>query len=503
MEMLSFFKGKEEENQQDNSYLFKNMLEYNIGFYKFVGNILSENNDIYNKLCDKNFPKFDIDKITSNIFRDLINADYPFLFVFDSDYFENIINKEVKRTPSFKYLKNKVISLLESINGKGHRNDIIDLFNNMMSSFFLSVSDAIKVKLYNNCVENDETEKKGYGVKTEGEGNYFEKEIEKYYFYFTDSIVSAVTIAYLMTFSAKINYLKETPDEFYTILEKMLKETTDMDLVYKKGNELLENLYFSDYSYIENIEALKIFIKMINSLDFINKDDRINDYLSRFGKLEPIAFLRKAAVDQFYMNDDELKNVIAHLIKNSSFNSMKELFGQLGLINIYIKQYKSTYKIAKLSNEKDKYLKGDFSNLKYEATNKQSLENIHTGTEFEKYLVKLFKDMGYEAKHTGKAGDQGCDLLLKKNNKSYCVQAKYYTSNLDNTPVQEIIGSLKHYNGDKGVVITNSSFTSGAYELAKSNDVILINGRKLQKLINYLYSDNDINRDILDEIDYL
>ena len=306
-----------------------------------------------------------------------------------------------------------------------------------------------------------------------------------------------------MIVSDKINSITKENDEFYTIMKNMLNETSDIELVYKNGYELFENLYSFDYRYIEDINSFKIFVKMIDSLDFSYKDDKLSEYLNTFGNLKPNDFLRKAAVDQIYMNDNQVKDVIAYIIKNSSFNSLSELFSQLGLINSYIDNYKSTYKRMELVHKREQYLKGDFSNLKEEEKNKQSLENIHTGTEFEKYLVKLFKDMGYEVKHTGKAGDQGCDLLVKKNDKTYCVQAKYYTSNLNNTPIQEIIGSLKYYNGDQGVVVTNSSFTSGACELARSSEVILIDGRKLQKLINYLYSDNDINRDILDDIDYL
>ena len=502
--MFNFFKVKEiEKDDQSNSYLLTNMKQYNIGFYKFAGNILSENNDIYNKLNDNSFPRFDISKITKDIFQDVINEDFPFLSLFRYDYFENIINENLKYTNAFKYLKDKEISLLKSVNHGGRHKDLADLFDSNLANFFLKVDELIKVKMFNNCLANYENEKYGYGVKTENEGNYFEKQIVKYYFYFSDSIVSAATIAYLMSLSVKINSLKEHKHEFYIIIENMLKETSDIELVYKKGYELLENLYSQDFHYLEDINAFKIFVKMINSSNFINKDGKLNEYLNKFSQLKPSYFLRKAAVDQLYMNDDQLKNVIAYLMKNSSFESMNSLFKELGQINSYIDNYKSSYTTSKLSQEKEQYLKGDFSNLKAEENNKQSLENIHTGTEFEKYLVKLFKDMGYETEHTGKAGDQGCDLLIKKNDKTYCIQAKYYTSDLDNTPVQEIIGSLKYYNGNQGIVITNSSFTSGAYELARSNNVILIDGRKLQKLINYLYSDNDVNRDILEDIDYL
>ena len=494
------FKKVIKENNLNNLYLLNNIKHYNIDFYKFVSNILCENDKIYKRLFDNNFPKFDIDKISKNIFEDIINHERPFLYGFNYIYFENLINKEIKKTPAFKYLKNKMVGLLEIINGKGRRRGIMDLFNNNISSFFLKVDDLIKVKLYNNCIANYETEKKGYGVKLGREEKYYEKEIVKYYFYFIDSIVSSATIAYLMFLSNKINLLKEKNDEFYTILEKMLQEINDMELVYKKGYELLENLYLTEYAYIEDENSFKIFIKMIDSLSFVNK---CNDYLNHFSNLGLQNFVRKVATEQIYMNDEQLKNVIAYLVKNSSFESTKKLFEQLALMDIYISDYKLIYKKSQLLKEKSQYLKGDFSNLKNEEMNNYLLENIHSGTDFEKYLVKLFKDMGYEVKHTGKAGDQGCDILLKKNDKTYCVQAKYYKNDLDNTPVQEIIGSLKYYNGDKGVVITNSSFTPGAHELARINGVILINGRKLQKLINYLHYDNDINRDILDEIEYL
>ena len=155
-------------------------------------------------------------------------------------------------------------------------------------------------------------------------------------------------------------------------------------------------------------------------------------------------------------------------------------------------------KFAKKVKQYD--LSGNFINLKENAEIKKEYYSIQTGIEFEKFLTKLFQRCGYETEHTGKAGDQGCDLTLKKNNYTYCVQAKYYSNTLDNTPVQEIVGSLKFYNGDRGVVITNSDFTVGAQKLAKSNNVILIDGRKLEKIIEYLLNANDYKKDILKEL---
>lgn len=505
--MFDFLKAKKSnsnaQNNENNVYLLKNMKDYNVGFYRFAGSILSENNDAYIKLCDSNFPKFDIVGMVNLFFKDVINSDSPFTYTFSYSYFENIINKEMKNTYAFKCFKLKQISLLKSINPGGKQKDIMFLFNNNLFKFFIKVDEVLKTKIYNNCIANFEDEKYDYGVGTYEEGSYSERQLVNYYFYFMDSVMSAAAIAYLMSISIRINSAKSSRNEFYTIIENMLKETKDIELVYKKGYELLENVYSMDFRYLEDENAFKLFVKMIDSYNFADKDDKTTEYLSKFGALPPSMFLRKAAVDQMYMSDDELKNTIAYLTKNTEHESMEKLFEQLSLSNIYIDNYKKKYRESKVLAEKEKFLKGDFSSLKEEENNKQSLKNIRTGTEFEKYLVKLFKDMGYEAKHTGKAGDQGCDLILKKGDTKYCVQAKYYKTPLDNTPVQEIIGSLKHYDGNRGVVVTNSTFTSGAYELAKSNNVILINGNKLQKLINYLYSENDVNRDILDDIDYL
>ena len=50
--------------------------------------------------------------------------------------------------------------------------------------------------------------------------------------------------------------------------------------------------------------------------------------------------------------------------------------------------------------------------------------------------------------------------------------------------------SLKYYNANQGVVITNSEFTPGAEELAKANNVILIDGKDLKKLADFTFEEN-------------
>ena len=47
-----------------------------------------------------------------------------------------------------------------------------------------------------------------------------------------------------------------------------------------------------------------------------------------------------------------------------------------------------------------------------------------SGPQFEAYLAPLFRHEGYEVRRTGRAGDQGCDLLLEKDGHRIACQAK-------------------------------------------------------------------------------
>ena len=242
--MFRYF--KKEEIKEDNLYLLDKIKQYNICFYELVGNILSENNDIYINLYDSNCPKFDIATMVTDIFEDVIDTNSSFSSLVNYGYCKNMIEKNLKNTLAFKYIKNKQINLIRTINHGGRHSDIVNLFNRNLLNFVLKVDELIKVKLFNNCIANYEDEKYGYGIKHDNEGEYFEEKMANYYFYFTDSFVSAAAIAYLMIVSDKINSITKENDEFYTIMKNMLNETSDIELVSKNGYELFENLYSFD-----------------------------------------------------------------------------------------------------------------------------------------------------------------------------------------------------------------------------------------------------------------
>ena len=106
-----------------------------------------------------------------------------------------------------------------------------------------------------------------------------------------------------------------------------------------------------------------------------------------------------------------------------------------------------------------------------------------TGVEFEGFISKLLKDLGYtDIRGTAVTGDQGADIIARKGDKTVLIQAKRYYKPVGNKAVQEIVGALKYYNGDEGWVVTNSTFTPGAKTLAQKNNIKLIDGQELSTL---------------------
>lgn len=101
--------------------------------------------------------------------------------------------------------------------------------------------------------------------------------------------------------------------------------------------------------------------------------------------------------------------------------------------------------------------------------------DLMTGNEFEYAIAELFKKMGYFAVVTKASGDQGIDIIAKKEGRKFGIQTKCYGSKVTNTAVQETVAGIVYYECDRGIVITNNHFTPSAIELAGKNNIILWN----------------------------
>jgi hypothetical protein len=127
-----------------------------------------------------------------------------------------------------------------------------------------------------------------------------------------------------------------------------------------------------------------------------------------------------------------------------------------------------------------------------------------TGLQFEGFLAGLLSRMGYSEITLTPANDQGGDLpCISPDGVPLVVQAKRWKGVAGNASVQELLGAMRHYGRSKGIVVTNSTFTRSAVQLAGAgSDVTLCDKQWLDEHIRKFVPTNmpAFNRDKCDEI---
>ena len=94
--------------------------------------------------------------------------------------------------------------------------------------------------------------------------------------------------------------------------------------------------------------------------------------------------------------------------------------------------------------------------------------------EWEDYLVEVCRTLGAKVERTGRAGDQGVDLIVQFGDRRIAVQAKGYHHAVNNAAIQQAYAGMAHYGCSNCAAITNSRFTPGAKALAQSTGCSLI-----------------------------
>lgn len=109
-----------------------------------------------------------------------------------------------------------------------------------------------------------------------------------------------------------------------------------------------------------------------------------------------------------------------------------------------------------------------------------------SGEEFEDYLALLYKSQGWSVEQIGGSGDFGADLIIKKKNKSYVVQAKRYSEKVSLPAIQQSFTAMYYYRTTGCLVVTNSFFTRNAQKLADAVGCELIDRNNLAEYIEDL-----------------
>lgn len=227
-----------------------------------------------------------------------------------------------------------------------------------------------------------------------------------------------------------------------------------------------------------------IFIDRINwALSYLNMAGVVQKPKRGFYQINDVGI-------ELLKSPDKFKNFISHKIESRE-PSRKNKNQSSPLIE----------PISELTPEEALYI--SFQGIK-KSIYREIIDTILSKTprEFEKLVVMLLQKMGYggEVKDSGLvtqySNDKGIDGVIKEDILGFGrinIQAKRYNieNNVSREDIQKFVGALAVAKSDKGVFITTSDFTKGAYEYVESlnsaTNIVLING---EKLAHYIYEFN-------------
>lgn len=108
-----------------------------------------------------------------------------------------------------------------------------------------------------------------------------------------------------------------------------------------------------------------------------------------------------------------------------------------------------------------------------------------TWQQFGQLIADAYRRQGYTVIESPHAGpDDEVDFVLKRNAETRLVRCREWDSDtVGKKAVRQMVGLVDNYPVSGGVIVTSGSFTRGAYSLALSKPVELVDGDRLAYLI--------------------
>ena len=117
----------------------------------------------------------------------------------------------------------------------------------------------------------------------------------------------------------------------------------------------------------------------------------------------------------------------------------------------------------------------------------QNIENM-SGIEFEKLIKRLLEKMDFEVQETKQTGDGGVDLIAYSSDQisggRYIIQCKRWNNIVGETYIRDLYGVVTAHRANKGILITNSTFSKSAVKFAENLPIGLIDGEMLNNLLD-------------------
>ena len=104
------------------------------------------------------------------------------------------------------------------------------------------------------------------------------------------------------------------------------------------------------------------------------------------------------------------------------------------------------------------------------------------GVEFEQELGNLFRTRGYGVEGTPTSGDQGVDLVLRRNGVTTVVQCKAHKNGVGPAVVRELYGSMTALRADNAILACTGGFTRGVHKFVEGKPIRLLDASAIARM---------------------
>lgn len=104
------------------------------------------------------------------------------------------------------------------------------------------------------------------------------------------------------------------------------------------------------------------------------------------------------------------------------------------------------------------------------------------GHAFEQWVADRLEAHGWRAHVTAGSGDQGIDIIAKRDGKKIGIQCKRYAGAVGNKAVQEAFSGRAFHRVDVAVVITTGHYTESARALSRRTGVHLLHVKDIPRI---------------------
>jgi len=308
--------------------------------------------------------------------------------------------------------------------------------------------------------------------------NYFEKYIHSagFYLYQLDLYHDEVRYRLLLDKHYKDTIMnKSYVEKFENAIDKLL------ELLAYKGSDVQEITHDKNIIYFCFAQYFK---KVLAVSDYNNFKKQYGGYFQPLGEDSTLEEYVKVFYSIEFIDPNKMTVAapfVSYLITERKFPASNSVMDCFVSLKNMLDELNRNKKFLLLERELLKQNSIEHKEL-------ISLDDVDmmTGPEFELFICELYRRMGYSVNQTKLSGDQGIDVVAVKNGVRIGIQAKRYSNAVTNKAVQEVVAGMNHYQLSKAIVVTNSSFTSSAIELAQSNGVVLWDRSMIaQKLLEY------------------